>query len=222
MSTIIKYIAIASFVVLLGFVPLKKEQNSEWVLKKNSNDVSVFTRDLEDSDFKELKSVTQLKTSLSSVVALLNDWENYPKWVYKCGKSLTIKKVANLEVIHYQTVIAPWPADNRDFVVDVKINQDPLTKVVIQKATCLPDFIPKLPDHVRITEFKASWTLTPLKNGMINIEYQLLVNPGGSVPAWIINLAVVDGPFETMVNMRDWVKKDTYQKASLPFITEPE
>ncbi len=222
MQNILKYTIISLFVLFASFIPLEKEQNSEWGLKKNSDGISVFTRYSEGSNFKELKSVVQVKTSLSSVVALLSDWENYPNWVYKCGKSLTLKKINDQELIHYQTVIAPWPADDRDFVVNVKLTQDPSTKVVIQRATCLPDFIPRFPDMVRITEFKATWTLTPLKKGIVNVEYQLLVNPGGNIPAWIVNLAVVDGPFETTYNLKEWVTKEKYQKTSFPFIKEPE
>jgi hypothetical protein len=52
------------------------------------------------------------------------------------------------------------------------------------------------------------------------VEYQLLVNPGGNVPAWIVNMAVIDGPFETGVNMREWIKKEVYQKAKLSYIVD--
>lgn len=219
----IKYIFfVFTFLGLTSFVNFKIEQNKSWELKKNSDGISIYTRNSEGSDFKELKSVMQLKTSLSSIVALLNDWENYPKWVYKCEKSITLKKISDTEVIHYQTVIAPWPADNRDFIVDVKISQNPLSNVVIQKAICLSNYIPQIKEYVRITEFKASWILTPIKNGMVNIEYHLLVNPGGSLPAWIVNLAMIDGPFETNLHLKEWVKKEKYQKQKISFIKEME
>ena len=117
--------------------------------------------------------------------------------------------------------MAPWPIDNRDFVVNVKVQQDAKTKVVTQVSTNMPTFIKKKDGHVRITQFQALWTLTPMKNGIVNCEYQLLVNPGGNIPAWLVNLAAVDGPFETTLNMREWVFKDKYQKATFPFISEP-
>lgn len=205
--------------LFLGFIAFKP--TDPWHLRKFENGISIYTRDAEDSEFKELKSVFQMKTSLSSIISLLNDYESYPQWVYKCGKSSTLKKVSDREFIHYQTVTAPWPVDNRDFVVDVKLSQD-ASGVVHQKATCIPDYIPKVDGHVRITEFRALWTLTPLKDGTVNIEYQLLVNPGGNIPVWLVNLAVIDGPFETAVKMKEWLKKDKYQKASVSFIKEPE
>jgi len=193
---------------------------SDWALKKYESGISVYTRKPAESDFKELKSVVYMKTSLSSIVALLNDWDTYPQWVYKCGKSTTLKKISETEVIHYQSVVAPWPVDNRDFVVDVKLTQDPVTKIITITSTCKPDYIPKVDGHVRITEFKASWLLVPQKDGMVQINYQLLVNPGGYVPAWLVNLAVIDGPFDTTLHFKDWVMKEKYQKATVPYIKD--
>jgi hypothetical protein len=52
------------------------------------------------------------------------------------------------------------------------------------------------------------------------VTYQLLVDPAGYVPAWIINLAVVDGPYETALHLRDWVEKKKYKEAVVPYIKE--
>lgn len=210
-----------NFNLLMQFSGEKLHGSDEWKLKKYENGIAVYNRHDENSDFKELKAVMQIKTSLSSIVALLNDWESYPKWVYRCDKSTTLKQISETELIHYQTVKGIWPVESRDFVVKVKITQDPVTKVVKQIATSMPDYYPRQQDHVRITEFRAAWTLTPLKNGIVNLEYQLFVNPGGAVPAWIVNLAAIDGPYETSYNLKHWISKDKYQKAKYGFIIEP-
>ena len=204
---------------MFGFKTLQVVSDP-WQLKKNESGIAVYTRPAENSKFKELKSVTTYKTSLSSIVALINDFESYPQWVYRCGASSVLKKNSETDLIHYQTVNTPWPTDNRDFVVRVVLHQDPITKVITQTATCLPNYIPKVPGFVRILEFKAVWTLIPLKNGMVEANYQLLVNPGGNIPAWLINLAVVDGPFETAFNMKTWLKKEKYQKTVLSYVKE--
>lgn len=194
----------------------------DWQLKKYENGIAVYIRDDENSAFKELKAVANLDASLSAIVALLYDWDSYPQWVYQCGKSSTVKIINEKELIHYQTVLAPWPAENRDFIVNIKIEQDKISRAVTIRSYALGQYMPALPDYVRITKFNASWVLTPQKNGTIEIVYQLLVDPGGYVPAWIVNLAVVDGPYETLNNMKTWVLKDKYQKIKIPFILEPD
>ncbi|HEY0030676.1 MAG TPA: START domain-containing protein [Bacteroidia bacterium] len=204
-----------------SFTPLKINAPQDWQLKKFENGISVYTRSLEASKFKELRAVFEIKTSLSSIIALLNDVETYPQWVYRCQASKILKKKSDQNLIRYQSILAPWPVDNRDMVVEVHTYQEDKTGIVYQKVTCLPDYSPVIPGHVRIREFRAVWKLSPLKNGMVKVEYELLVNPGGNIPAWIINMAVVDGPYDTSLKMKDWIMKEKYQKASYPFIKEP-
>lgn len=212
-------IAVILFLGLSHFSYAQKDQGA-WHLKKSENGINVYTRNSEESAYKELRSTVTIKTSLNSIVALLNDFESYPEWVYRCSKSKTLKRISETENFHYQTVEAPWPVDSRDFVVQLHLSQDPATKVVSIKSTCKPDYIPRVPGHVRITEFKALWTLTPLKDGSVEIVYELLVNPGGYVPAWLVNLAVVDGPYETMLHLKDLVFSKKYQNEKVSFIKE--
>lgn len=205
------YLGATSFVTASG----------DWQLKKDEKGVAIYTRNSENSAFKELKAVAYLKTSISSIVGLLYDFEKYPEWVYKCGASGTLKTISEKELIHYQTVIAPWPISNRDFIVNIKIGQDEITKVVSIKSYATGTYIPVSPDYVRIMNFNASWTLTPQKDGTVEIVYQLLVDPAGAVPAWAVNMAIVDGPFETMNKIKERVFKEEYQKAKISFIKEP-
>jgi START domain len=204
----------------LGFITSSVKED-EWVLKKQGNGVFVYSRGVDSSEIRELRAVTQIKTSLASIIALLLDRKSYPQWVYKCAKSGVIKEVNDVESICYQNVVAPWPLDNRDIVLNVKVKQDPVTKVVYLYSNSQPDYIGPVDNHVRVIEFKASWKLTPLKGGIVNCEYQLLFNPGGNVPVWLVNVAAIDGPYETTNNMKQFVMKEKYQKAHYSFITEP-
>lgn len=203
-------------------VSIIKKQPNDWVLKKAENGISVYTRSAENSKFNELKVVFQVNTSLSSIVALLNDVESYPKWIYHCEEAKILKKDSDKHLIRYQKTVAPWPVDSRDIAVEVNTYQDDKTKIVYQKINAVPDFTPLVEDHVRIREFKALWTLKPLKNGLVQVEYELMVNPAGNIPSWLVNLAVVEGPYETSVNMKKRLLDAKYQKANVAFIINPE
>ena len=214
---------VSLFLFSLLFITLSSFQNTyNWQLKKIENGITIYTRTPENSKYKELKAVYQIKTSLSSIIALLNDFESFPKWVYRCEKSMALKKDSDNHIIRYQTVVAPWPVDNRDMILEVNSFQDKKTKIVYQKVNSIPDYIPLVKGHVRVREFRALWTLIPLKNGFVEVNYELLVNPGGNIPAWLVNLAVVDGPFDTSVKMREMLMNEKYQKTTYSFITNPE
>ncbi|MBA3971744.1 MAG: START domain-containing protein [Bacteroidetes bacterium] len=214
------FLLVFSFLVL-SFSPAQAE-TEPWQLQKLDKGISVYTQFAKGSDYKELKAVCQIKTSLSSIIALSNDVESYPKWSYKCENSRIIKEISDQELIRYQSVTVPWPVDKRDMVVKAHSYQDPKTGVVHQKVTCMAEAAPAVNGYVRVKELRAMWTITPLKNGMVEVEYLLLVDPGGSVPAWVVNLAVVDGPYETALKMKEFVMKEKYQSAVYSFISEPK
>jgi hypothetical protein len=209
-----------TLLLVCNLVCFSQDTKNDWKLKKNNHGIEVYSRKTASSDYRELKSIVYLKTSLNSIVALINDRATYPQWVYRCGQAAALKKISESELIHYQTVTAPWPAENRDFVVNIKVSQDERTKIVTIKSTCKADYIPQVAHHVRITEFNACWTLIPLKDGTVQINYQLLVNPGGYVPAWLVNMAAIDGPYETMVHFKEWIVKEKYQKTKSTLIKE--
>lgn len=197
-----------------------QEKKDDWQKRKHHKGIEVYSRKTANSNFRELKAVVTIKTSLNSIVALLYDWDSYPEWVYRCGESKTLRKISATEIIHYQSVVAVWPAQDRDFVVNIKYSQDEKTKVITMRSSCNADYTPEIEHYVRIKELKATWTLIPLKDGTVQLTYQLLVHPGGSVPAWIVNMAAIDGPYETMLNLKEWVMKEKYQKAKNPLVKE--
>src|SRR6476646_3793881 len=98
---------------LLIILLLVSVSDSSWDLKKNKDNILVYTRGIETSDFKEIKSITIVKSSLSSVIKVLTDVDNYTSWVYKCVVSKKVKQVSDAEICAYQMFDVPWPCDDR-------------------------------------------------------------------------------------------------------------
>jgi hypothetical protein len=218
-----RFLKLESILCLLLFVCsfcFSQNNKDNWHLYKSEDGISIYSRLIDGSSYKEIKSVFTVKTSLSSILALIYDWDSYPQWNYRCGESKTLKKISDTELIHYQTTDIPWPAKDQDFVIDIKLEQDEKTRVVLIRSTNMPTYIPPYEGRTRITDLKALWTLTPLKDGSIQLVYEFQVKPGTYVPTWLVNAAVLSGPYETMSNFREWLKKEKYQKAKNTLIKE--
>ena len=67
---------------------------------------------------------------------------------------------------------------------------------------------------------KSLWTLIPKGNGRVDVSYELIVDPGGWIPAWLVNMTMAVGPYNTILNMREELKKEKYQSAKYTFIKE--
>lgn len=191
-----------------------------WVLKCEKNGIKVYTRKLDSTSLKAVKASCILMTSITTVTDVLLDINSSKEWMYATKKVSVLKHISPTEVIYYSEISLPWPISNRDFIADFSITQDTTTKVV--KATCInkPGMLPQYKNIVRVEQSWSQWTITPLPGGRLSIEYELQVDPGGSVPAWLINLFATTGPVYTFQKLQEQVKKSAYNNTSMAFIKE--
>ena len=66
---------------------------------------------------------------------------------------------------------------------------------------------PVTDDVVRIEQLEGYWEILDLNNGYIRLIQQCLANPGGSLPAWLVNSSVVDSPFFSMKAIKKYLEE---------------
>ncbi len=203
---------------LITFLSANTFSQNDWILKTDKEGIKVYTKNLENSSLKVSKTVCVIDAPLNKITAVLLDVNRAADWVYATKKSTLLKQLNPLELYYYSEVSVPWPASNRDYVVYMKVSQDEKTKAVSVVGENKPTYLPAVKNIVRIQQSYTKWSMTPLQNGQVQIEYYLQVDPGGIVPAWLINMFSTKGPFETFKNLRLQVKKDIYNKISVPSI----
>jgi hypothetical protein len=192
----------------------------EWKLQKDRHGVKIYYREAADSPIKELKIVTQAKSTLSAALAVLQDVPNLSKWVYRCSEAKMIK-VVSPSVYHYSNITDfPWPMYDREFVMRCTTWQEPTTLIVHSGSTAIPDAIPADSRYLRVRKTESWWTFKPLGNGMIEIEYYLKSDPGGNIPSFLINAALDSGPLYSLEKFKKLVQQPAYAKARLSYIKE--
>lgn len=210
--------AILSCSVFLLLSAFSYDDPANWTLKKDENGIKVYTRYPPGSNLKQVRVVNTVKSSLSAIVSLLLDTKNYPGWIYACSEAQTLKIINDREQYQYTVTNVPWPVSDRDVAAHFKVEQDSSTRIVSVNSTGIPDYIPDKEGRVRVQHFQSNYKLTPLDSGMVKVEFELYVDPGGSVPAWLINSNIVLAPYNTTVAMITQLPK--YQSASYSFIKE--
>ena len=191
-----------------------------WKLKSNKDGIAIFMRSLPDSKFKAVKVECEVAATLSQLVAVILDVKTGGEWVYSTKSSILLKQVSPSELYYYSEVSIPWPASNRDFIAHLITVQDPHTKVVTVYGPTVPDFVPVKKDIVRITHSEGKWILSPVAPHKVKIEYTLRVDPGGNIPAWLVNMFAAKGPYESFTKLRTHVQKPAYANVHLPFIVD--
>lgn len=189
-----------------------------WHLKKDAEGIKVYTSTVADGNVKAIKVVCTINATVEQLVALLLDAKAHEQWVYSTKRSYELKKIDAGHQIYYSEVSMPWPLANREIVVDLRINQRPNSKVITVKSIAVAGYVATNKNIVRVTLSDVSWTVTPINENVLKIEYVAHADPGGSVPSWVSNLFITKGPFETFKKLRKTVQLPAYKNVSFAFI----
>ena len=183
-------------VVCFVFATLAVSAQIKWELAKDKNNIKVYTSLGGTSKYKSIKVEAVMNGTLDQLIDLLKNPASNKKWIYATKESYMLKNGINSEYLSYTETEVPWPASNRDIPINMQMTQDIKIGRLHITVKGLPNAIPEKKGIVRIPFFNSWWNVQANKNKLF-IEYFLEVDPGGSVPAWINNLFVARGPYET-------------------------
>lgn len=218
----LKFPLLYIILILIAGPPAEVSDNGEWELAKEKDGIKVYTRKLEDSRIKEFKAESEVETTLSSLVAFMTDIPALPEWVHECQDSEFLEKVSEKELIYYIVIDAPFPFSDRDMIQKMSLTQDKKTKELTVSLNNLPDYLDEKDGRVRMPDARGFWRFTPTNDDKLKILFQYRNDPGGNLPAWLVNPFIVSSPFNSVQNLREMVKNEKYQKAKIDWIVEPD
>lgn len=210
--------ALITMLLCCFFFSAGAQNAGAWALKNDKNNVKVYYR--KTSDVYEIKLITSIQSSLSGLIMLLSEVDHYPAWGYKVAESKLLTQTSVTESVYYSKLDFPWPLDDRDIIMRNNVVQDPLTGKIVATSVAAPGYIAENKDVVRIKNAKTIWTIVPGSGGWLYVEYYIYSDPGGSLPDWLVNMAIDVGPRETIKNIREFVRLPKYQTAKLAHIKD--
>jgi hypothetical protein len=202
---------ILKHVIIILFLPWSLQAQENWILEKDKDGIRVYTRKSEHSKFNEVKVECLINGTISELIAVIFDIENHVNWVYNTKSAYIIKRISDSELYFYTEISSPWPFRNRDAIAHIKTWKDSLTNEVLVEANSVPDYLQRKQDIVRIPSSRVKWTISPLNNQSVKVTYYMEADPGGSVPAWLINLFVSKGPFTSFTRLKERIRLPQYK-----------
>lgn len=185
-----------------------RAQESDCVLKKDKDGIKVYTCKSDTSKFRSLKAEFVIEnTSIAELKEFLFTVSNYLNWQFDATEATMLQRINDNEMIYRVVIDAPWPVDNRELIVHFQVSLQQEDQATFHINT-VPSDLPLQEDLVRIPYSQASWEITRV-NQSLHATYRMNINPGGNVPAWLVNIAMADGPHESF---RDLKKLIEYKK----------
>jgi hypothetical protein len=176
-------------------------EDNPWQLKKSQNGIPVYTRKVAGSPILEYKSNAIIGAPMHKVIALFEDEKKIRRWYYQCVHSELVENEATDKKVIYLVLHLPWPVAARDFVFR-RTRSDLPDGSISYSLTALPDRLPLVKGMIRVNSIKSVWTFKPLPKNQTEVFFQQHTDPGGSIPASIINRISVDTPYYSLKNFR--------------------
>lgn len=207
---------ILQIVLLSTCFTLSGQEN--WKIERNDDGIEVYTSK-STSKFNAFKGHTILDNTVQSFVAFLSDLDEYVNWGYKLSEVSLIKRSGDTLQIYQAIAQVPFPYKNREGIYHNTFRWNSETKTLFVDINTLDDYIAQNIDYVRI-QGKGFWKVVVLPSGKLDVTFQMQIDPGGSIPTWLVNMFVDNTPYYTLLNLKSLIKNKKYQNKTYSFLND--
>lgn len=201
------------------FIALTIDLNSqnEWEFKKEEEGITAHTRSREGIKFKEYKVEMELKATLSQVLSIFKDFEVHTD-LFPGTEDIKVYLDEPERYVTYIKFDIPFPARDRDAIFNNILSYDKSSKTLRIGVECLNDEYETNPKLIQMTFCEGAWEFTDKGNGTIKVVNQMIVDPAGFAPAFIVNSKTVDDPIKTFKSLRKMIDNDKYRGHSFSLL----
>lgn len=194
--------------------PTANRDDDPWVLVRRHGAIRVYRRRDDHERLKTFRGVMRMQLADEyALVALANDYEALPEWVHFIRHVEEIKRDGPLRRWLRFTTNLPWPLHDREAVLRMNVEQrrDAHEDAIWMDIENAPDLIEPDPDYLRFPQLHGYSGMRRLPGDEVEVVYQMVVNPGGQIPVWLVNRVLRDAPFFTLAQLRRMVRRPEYQ-----------
>ena len=175
--------------------PLDDNEKSEFTIiveKKNSPEDEVNT----------YRGTTTMPMSIERIAYVLDDTESKTEWVSRLKQENRLEgNPFSYRSIAYQHYNLSWPVSDRDYVIESKwsvMKDKKLPTVILSIKSIVRDSVPEIEGRVRGQLYRLVYKLEKLESNQTRVTVEIMVNPKGLLPNFMINLIQKDWPITTL------------------------
>ena len=189
---------------------------SQWEQFDEEDGIRMFRRDVPGSSIVALRGEGFIAAPITRVASVLTDRKRETEWIDRLVKTKVIRQLSETEAINWNHIKTPTPLKDRDFVFKTTISTDPAKKQVLFSYHSVQDSLaPEYDAYVRGSFQSGKFELTMAERtnkdgtktrGTIVVA-EVLVDPRGSVPTFLVNMVQKSWPHKTLSALRRQVAK---------------
>jgi hypothetical protein len=202
------------FIALFG-LNAQASINKNWEFIEDDKGIAVYQTKIPGTKLVGARGDATINASLNRILFVLSDIDRSLEWVDGLKTSKILEKNGILETLIYQEFGLPWPVSNRDFVFRGKAHKETDGRVIIEIKSEDSPLAPKT-TGVRGELIESKYTLTPIDDFKTKLEVEILCDPKGMIPTWLVNLIQKSWPRKTLTALMRQVEKPDVANVILP------
>jgi hypothetical protein len=186
-----------------------------WTVAVRDNDVAIYSRPHPGSPLKEFKAVGPVDAPTQAVSAVIDDFQNYPKFMPSVTECRLIRKESD-SIVGYQR-LSPKVCADRDYTLRVwKESWRAPDGLVFMSHWSPANELgpPETKGVVRVKLCQGKWLLEPEGITKTRATYSIYTDTGGFIPSLIANHVSLTGIKRLFAAIRKQVKDPKYAVVS--------
>ena len=201
-------LAIAAFMgLLLASIATADSSNAGFRVIDSERGITVSVRDEPGQELPTFRGQGVIEGNVLYVLSVVLDAEGAMEWAEGADEVALLREIDARSHLIYSHTDTPWPVTDRDMIFKRKIEiVRPGTEFRLD-LSCVREGKAEREGIIRVTDCSSTFVLRKIDETHTEIDYQVHIDPGGSLPKWLIAWASRKVPFDTLINLEGHVKK---------------
>jgi len=206
---------------IVAHLAWKYSGSNQWKKTAERKGVTLYTMKSPGAAVEKFKAVWKIHSKLGRFVMWATDAKGDSMRRESGLYDLRVLDRQNARVhrVAWKQPLASF-LEPRQFVTKNEFSQNPTTKVLLYAVSAIPDAVPPDDCCVRVQVMDNSWTLTPLKDGEIEVEWYVNMDIGGSIPYFLQNSVQPGGMMRFAPKVESFIEIAKYKNAQFDWLRE--
>ena len=184
---------------------------STWERHYTKDGITVSSRPVHLSDFREFMGIGIINAPLEVVIAVLQDVKAMPGWLPDCKGAKIIRRDDKNSAVSQVIIDFPIPLNDRYIIVHSRGSIDPKKPIVhIAMKNLNEKGGEEVKGLVRMPLYRGTYQLEYLSRRKTRVTYRMHLHPGGSVVAWMAHITMKKNPYRFLMKLREMSAKKKY------------
>ena len=198
------------------------EEEPEWILVTDRDGVKVYRQDESSTRLKTFRGVARMPVDdFKAIGVLMDDYQAVAAFMHMVSEIRDVKRHSHSKRDVYVTTQLPWPVSDRDAPLRVNFYQEPDTYDLVMPIQLNPG-MPEQDGYVRMPQMEGYYRFSPVAPGVVEVTIEVILDPGGAVPAWIANIILRDIPYFSLKRLRRVINQPRFQGVDTGYYKVPE